>query len=277
MFKWLRKNSNPKEELNSILDGYELPSFSPVVMKVLSLLRDPDTSMTDIAEQLSYDPSLLVSIFKLVNSAAFGLRKQVDNIKQAATLLGRARLESIVLAQAVKESLPVVNEGWFDMHEFWKLSAKRATLARHLAETLHPQNSSQAFVSGMLQDMAIPVLASAKAKSYEKIVKKYAENGTDITELEQESLNFDHQIVGELMAEDWELPDYLKMAISDHHHKEGDLPPAIQLVSILSLERFEDSVETLVSTVVDNYGLAEDRIREIIEVSFTEASSIQLG
>ncbi len=164
------RKKKPKDELSDILNGYELPSFSEVIMRVLALLRDPDSTMPDIAKEINYDPSLVMAIFKMVNSAAFGLSRQVDDIRQAVTLLGRARLESIVLMQAVSTAQPTVSAGWFDVKQFWKTSAKRATLARHLANRLHPATATHAFTAGMLQDMGIPVLVATMNKKYEKVI-----------------------------------------------------------------------------------------------------------
>ncbi len=85
------RKKNPKDELSDILNGYELPSFSEVIMRVLALLRDPESTMPEIGKEINYDPSLVMAVFKMVNSAAFGLSRQVDDIRQAVTLLGRGR------------------------------------------------------------------------------------------------------------------------------------------------------------------------------------------
>ena len=69
---------------------------------MLAMLRDPESSMTDIAEQLQVDPGMHVKVLKTVNAAAFGLITRVTNLQHAAKLLGRSRLEAIILSHAVR-------------------------------------------------------------------------------------------------------------------------------------------------------------------------------
>ena len=115
IFKKQKKSS--ANDLQNILGSYELPSFPATVMNVLTALRDPDFSMTSVAKQLEGDPGLHVKILKTVNSSAFGLSSRVMNLHRAVALLGRSRLETIVLSQAVHSVLPNVNVPYFNMKD----------------------------------------------------------------------------------------------------------------------------------------------------------------
>jgi len=109
---------------------YELPSFSAGAVSTLRRIRE-DAEMKVIAERILADPGLSVRVLRTVNSAAFGLRNEVTDLTQAVTLLGRARVEALVLAAAVGESLPVCDG--IDLAGFWRTSAHRACLARRIA------------------------------------------------------------------------------------------------------------------------------------------------
>ncbi len=270
------RKKNPKDELSNMLNGYEIPSFSKVVMNVLQLLRDPDSSMPAIAKEINYDPALVLSVFQMVNSAAFGLRKRCDDIKQAVTLLGRGRLEAIVLTQAVKTAQPESNVAWFDNKTFWQTSAKRATLARNFASKLHPSTATQAFTAGMLQDMGIPVLVATMNKKYEKVVAASVKDKKTMIEIENDLLTFDHQLVGELMATEWNLPETLIGSIS-HHHDIEVVDPAVGLVSILRDADLDGSTERLMNTSNERFNLDNEEIEQMIATAYDEAASINLG
>lgn len=270
------RKKNPKDTLNDMLDGYELPSFSDVIMRVLALLRDPESSMPDIAKEINYDPALVMAVFRMVNSAAFGLRRRVDDIRQAVTLLGRARLESIVLMQAVREAQPPIDVSWFNTKMFWQTSAKRATLARHLANRLHPATATHAFTAGMLQDMGIPILAATLSKKYSKVTEIISKNETSLIEVEKDLLSFDHQFVGELMAEEWNLPEELTRAISGHHDV-SLVDPAVGLVSLIRTDNIDQSVQQLVSQCSEGYQLQDSEMNTIITTAFDEAATFNLG
>lgn len=271
-----RRKKKKKNELEELLDGYELPTFSSVVLRVLSLLRDRESDMRMVSRELIFDPSLVVSVFKMVNSSAFGLVHKVDDISQAVMLLGRARVESIVLSHAVKKSLPRIKEPWFDMNLFWEMSGQRAALARNFAQVLHPDTAVQSFTAAMLQDIGMPVLVNAKAKDYSNIYDEWTRSNSEIAALEQDAFSFDHQHVGRLMAEEWNFPDYLARAIGEHHI-EDSVDPAINIVAHLEMVYENGGFESLLELCRDNYNLKPEQTQKIIDTALQEASTISLG
>ena len=272
-----RHKKDPKSELRSLIGDYELPSFSGTVMKVLTTLRDPDFSMTEVAEQLQADPGLHVKVLKTVNSAAFGLSTRVSNLHHAATLLGRSRLETIVLSQAVNGVLPTVQVPFFDMKQFWISAARRASLARVLAHHLHPATQVESFTAGLLQDMALPVLITIKPKEYRVIMRRWKiEKGSWLNALEREILGYDHSTIGALMAEEWGLPEYLIIAISGHHDLDGEsqVEPAIKLVSYIRGGDKEDATDIIVNLCIEEFGMEQDTTMEMINKAFEDAKEL---
>ncbi len=275
MFKlFKRKKSDPAEELKDILEGYELPSFPAAVMNVLSMLRDPESSMIAIAEMIKVDPGMNVRVLGTVNSAAFGLASKVSNIQHAVTLLGRSRLEAIILSLAVRDSIPQAKASCFDIGEFWRTSARRASLARLLAHQLHPVTETESFTAGLLQDMGIPVLVDIKKEGYCELLNRYYENrSSNIEELEREAFGFDHQTIGGLMAEKWGLPEYMVNAIGNHHGgaDEGGVDPAIYLVSLLREYDQPEGNEMLFRVAENDFGIRKEEMLDAINSAFQDA------
>ncbi|HID97945.1 MAG TPA: HDOD domain-containing protein [Thermodesulfobacteriaceae bacterium] len=274
---WLKRINNPKKELNRLLKGYELPSFPDAVMKVLALLRNQDSSMQEISKYLQMDPGIHVCILKTVNSAAFGLAARVSNIHHAVTLLGRSRLESLVLAFAVKSVLPSVDIPCLNMRKFWVTAARRATLAGIVARLAHPATQVESFAAGLLQDMAIPVISSLNRNGYCSVIDEWDTDGRvrpDI--LERNIFGYDHQIIGGLMAEQWELPAYLVASISEHHclDRKTQVEPAVKLVSCFRYGNNTDDMGTFMDTCTEELGLDPDMLKELTESAFEEAEGL---
>lgn len=277
MLRFFNKQKDPKSELQKILGNYELPSFSAVVLQVLTSLRNPDFSMTQVTKQLEGDPGLHVKVLKTVNSAAFGLSTRVSNLHHAVALLGRSRLETIVLSQAVNHVLPSVDMSFFDNKQFWFAAARRASLARILASHLHHTTQVESFTAGLLQDMALPVLVSTNPQKYEKILETwYSEQDSDLVKLENDSLGYNHTTVGALMSQKWGFPDYLISAIAGHHNSETQLKvdPAVKLVSFLRGYTNEKTEESFVDTCVDEYGMNRDFVLDMIKNAFEDAKEL---
>ena len=271
-----KRSKDPKAEIKKLIGDFELPPFSDIVMRSLSLLRDPESSLNAIGEVINYDPALVTSIFKMVNSAAFGLVRHVDNISQAVALLGRARLESIVLAHAVKQSLPKVDEPWFSMSSFWDLAVKKATLARHIAQKFHPATSTQSFTAGMLQDVGMVVFASEKKKEYGEVIKMWKTNDNlKLIDIETNTFKFDHQNLGKLMAEDWMLPEHLIGSISGHH--QDGVEPAIKIASYLTDNNLEKSSELVITKIIKEFGISIEEATEILEGALEDAKNVSFA
>ena len=272
-----KKNKDPKSELLRLIGNYELPSFSATIIHVLTSLRDPDFSVSEIAKQLEGDPGLHVKVLKTVNSAAFGLSTRISNLHHAIALLGRSRLETIVLPQAVKNVLPAIELPFFDIGQFWLSAAKRASLGRALAYHLHPNTQVESFTAGLLQDMALPVLITINPQKYNIILERwYNEKEYNLNVLENESFGYNHSMIGALMAEDWGFPEYLITAIAGHHEEDGEkqVDPAVRLVSYIKGNDNDDAIDIIMKICIEKFGMKQDIIFELINLAFEDAKEL---
>ncbi len=274
---WRRKRNDPEKDLQGLLGDYKLHSFPAVTTRVLAMLRDPESSVLEIAEQIQMDPGMHVKILRLVNSVSFGLLKEVSNLDHAVTLLGRARLESMVLSFAVTGSLASSTSFCLATSRFWLVAARRAGLARMLALHLHAATQGECFTAALLQDMAIPVLSTAKKGTYDELFRRWnQEPGLDLAALEREALGYDHARVGALIAEKWGLPDYLVNAINGHHGStdSGRIDPAVRLVAHLRYNDQEDGTRELLRACREEFQMETDLVAGMIDSSFAEAKKI---
>ncbi len=268
MFKFLkRKDTRPGEELRSMLGKVKLPSFNITVMNVLQMLRDPDSSMHDIGNQVQVDPGMNVKVLRTVNSAAYGLASKIGNIHHAVSMLGRSRLESIILSVAVRDTLPDVNSMYINEARFWAVAETRASLARALAGHLHPVTKAEAFTAALLQDMAVPVIISVKKEAYLSVLEKWrVDRESKLHVLEQEAFGYDHALIGGLMAEEWGLPQYLIDALNGHHEESDNskVEPAVRLVSCLRYDS-DEGIDQVKDKCVSEFDMDVQLAEQIIE------------
>ena len=269
-----KRKKNTEQELDEFLEGYELPSFPGIIMEALSLLRDSNISMQKVSDLLNKDPGMHVRVLKTVNSSAYGLSKKISNLHHALNLLGKSRIESILLTHAVKDRLPDIHLKNFNLKQFWFVSSFRASLAKILADKLHPATKNEAFTAGLLQDMAIPVIALIKNKQYDSILEKW-QNNTNfcLVTLEKEVLGYDHQKIGQMMAQSWDFPEYLINAISNHHETNGDVgvDPSVQLVSYLRNGRDTSEFSQLIEKCHESYNLGYEQTESYIKTASEES------
>lgn len=115
MLGWLKRlKQDPKAALKAMLGDFALSTSPRVVMEALQLLRDPNSSLTQIGAKISSDLGTSVKILNIANSASHSLRNTVRSAEHAAFLLGRNELEALLLTTAVGQALPKPKVAGYD-------------------------------------------------------------------------------------------------------------------------------------------------------------------
>ncbi|MDO6747286.1 EAL and HDOD domain-containing protein [Gilvimarinus sp. 1_MG-2023] len=75
-------------ERPSIIKGRRLSESKQAVLQLLAKLNEPNVAFEDVEKIIERDPVLSYKLLRLVNSAAFGLPRTIESLRQALTLLG---------------------------------------------------------------------------------------------------------------------------------------------------------------------------------------------
>ncbi len=79
-----------------IIVGRKMPDNKQSVLQLLAALQNPEIPVDVIEKMLARDTVLSFKLLRLVNSAAFGLVRKVDSLKQAILLLGLNKIKNWV-------------------------------------------------------------------------------------------------------------------------------------------------------------------------------------
>ena len=274
MLGFLRhKGTDPKVQLRKVLGEFELPAFPAIAQEVLAVMREDDVPGAMIAECLGRDPGLSVSVLRTVNSAAFACHRRVDNLTQAVAMIGMSALESLVLSAAVSRTVPKPS-ATFDANRFWHACARRAVTARAIGRELHPATAAQSYTAALLQDMALPFLATQRADTYGPLLEHWRNSGGDLSTLERQLLDWDHAEVASWICDAWEFPETLAVAIAGHHGADiadAVVPDAVRLVSLIG--EGDTSLDPLVAAG-EQRGIAADVMQRIVKESFEAADEL---
>lgn len=89
----------------------------------------------------------------------------------------------------------------FDSERFWKTAARRASVARAVADHMDPSRRSESFTAALLQDMAIPVLIQARGQEYLSLLQGWYAGDGDVASMEREAFDWDRGQVAKRMCE----------------------------------------------------------------------------
>lgn len=223
-----KRERSPGDSIADALEEFELPTFPQFASEALQQLSDPGVDMRIVAATLQRDPGLSVHFLRLANSASLGLRSSVDSLDRAMVMLGRNQVESMLISQAVVGSLSSSSKV-IDPQRFWATAAMRAALAARVASVMDPPRKSEHFTAGLLQDMALLVMAD-HIDGYEDLLADWYEGRVvDLMEAETDRFGVDHAEIGATMCRSWNFPENLTAAVASHHAVDEPQTPA-QLV-----------------------------------------------
>jgi len=125
-----------------IVKGKRAPANQQAVMHLLSRVNDPECTRDELARLISDEVSLSFRLLKTLNSAAFGLAREVQTIEHALLLLGEARLRQWV-------SMLVVSRVPKKPAELSRLALVRAHMCEQLAKETSVGDPKAAFTIGL--------------------------------------------------------------------------------------------------------------------------------
>jgi putative nucleotidyltransferase with HDIG domain len=191
----------------------ELPQFPDNIVYLQKLIQDPESQITDIARQISMDPSLTADLLKLVNSAQFMLPKRVDNIVEAVKVVGLRTLKNLLYSYGTQMLL---DKG---QRYLWDHSYKAAYYAYTLARTVRKTKDilDDVYVGGVLHDMGKIIFSSVHPELLDKIMRFCSNRDIQRDLIEDLSAGLNHAEIGALIAEKWNFPEVLIAAIRYHH------------------------------------------------------------
>lgn len=131
-----------------LVKGRVLSSDQRTVLQLLSALRNPEAEFSDISQIIQTDSVLALKILRLVNSALFGLRREITSVRQAVTMLGMGKVRS----WAHLLSLTKLDNQPEDLFTTTMVRARFGQLLAERARSIGVQGESQ-FTIGLLSTL----------------------------------------------------------------------------------------------------------------------------
>ncbi|VAW92252.1 hypothetical protein MNBD_GAMMA22-297 [hydrothermal vent metagenome] len=205
-----------------ISENLTLLSMPEIVVKLNSMLDDPDCSANDIGKEISLDPALTIRVLKIVNSALFNLPKQVKNIPMAITILGMKQLRDVVMTTAVIKKFQSIPADLVNMNSFWHHSIACAIASRKLAEHCKIKDTDDFFVMGLLHDigkLVMYLVLPDQSREVLREIKTTLEHSpnADVSTIEKKQFGFSHATLGRVLTQQWNMSESLTTPIAEHH------------------------------------------------------------
>jgi HD-like signal output (HDOD) protein/CheY-like chemotaxis protein len=219
----------------------ELPSLSSTYTSLTRAVKDPSTSVSQVADIIGQDVAMSAKVLQLVNSAFFGLAQKVNNVQNAAGYLGMETIKNLALAS---EAFRVFVPDSRVPQAIYESMQRHAHRAAAIAATLpvDPKTRDVTVVAALLHDIGSLILASKMPDEFcyaRAIAKKRA---CTLCEAEVELLGTSHAEIGAYLLGLWGIPNLAVEAVAHHHHpiriphSDFDITVAVYVADLLAHE-----------------------------------------
>jgi putative nucleotidyltransferase with HDIG domain len=220
----------------------DLPSLPRVFTELRTALLNPKVSIEQIARIVEKDVAVCAKLLQLVNSAFFGLARDVTDVKTAVSCLGLTVLYDLVITVEVFRSFKAnefISDKFIDdFHAHSQLSAR---IAAGISNTT--KVNSAVVLAALLHDIGKLVIAERTPAHFARVLAQSENEGRPFHEVEEQLTHISHAEVGAYLLSLWGLPYSVVEAVAHHHHPRRvpqvgiDMILVVYVSNILAQER----------------------------------------
>lgn len=197
----------------------KLPAQPKLHTDVTNELKSENGSMDVVGKLIAQEPVMSAKILQVVNSAFFGLTRELSDPTECVMVLGAERIKALILLAGVFSQYAAAKCPGFAPEPVWGHSIQVGAFARAiaLAETKNARTAEAAFTAGLLHDIGKLVLAGNLPEMYDTVQKLKVSKQITSREAELEILGTSHAELGACLLATWGLPLPILEAIAWHH------------------------------------------------------------
>jgi HD-like signal output (HDOD) protein len=208
-----------------------LPVAPDVPARIFTLCKRPDASRTILLQLIAEEPVLAARLISRLTLRCGELRRSDMTLDRLVEQLGDFELRNLLFTEAVRGLyFPAGSAYW---KEFWEETCLSALFCRELALWIGYPFPAEAYLAGLLHNLGAFVLLGRDPEAYRKLVVHSVEERQDLEALEEDSFGITHTAAGSRLAERWQFPRMLLLAIKEHH--KADKLVSNPLLHILSV------------------------------------------
>jgi HD-like signal output (HDOD) protein/CheY-like chemotaxis protein len=196
-----------------------LPSMPASCVAIMEELQSADASIRTVAGLIASDLGMTAKMLQMVNSAFFGLYRQVTDAQDAVMLLGLDAIKALVLSVNVFSAFNTRRIPFFDLDGLWQHSLAVGGYAKKImtAAKRDREQAAAAFLAGMLHDIGKLILAVNFSDAYRALLQVVPESPGERLAREREMIGTTHAEIGAYLMGLWGVEPSILMAIAFHH------------------------------------------------------------
>ena len=225
--------------IQTIIDQVdEFPTLPTIYSTLIDIMSNPRSSVNDVASVIEKDQASAVKVLKAVNSSIYGLQVRVSSISQAIFHIGFNEVKNLLITLAlIKMFEKTKSNNSFNVVDFWKHSIAVGVISRILGQVIGVKKLEDFFISGIVHDIGKLFFLNFFNEAYTNTIDIVFEQNLSLRQSELKLHGVSHNIVGELLAAKWKLPDPIRNAIKFHNSGavNGKYDPLVACVHVADI------------------------------------------
>lgn len=196
-----------------------MPYLSTSVMEFQSLLENRDISPAEFAGAIKKDPVLAAELLAVANNLKTPTGEKIQSIEHAVVYIGRKMVSDLITAAGARAFQ--YRTKTFDPKKFWHESLVMGGIAELIAINFCPSaNVDETYLAASLANVGKVVAAIVLPEQTDQIMAMIGSSTAPLSwaRAEKKLKGVDHLLLGEIASVLWGLPEYVRIAATDHHN-----------------------------------------------------------
>ena len=248
-------------------------------VRLRQLLDDPRSGAREMAQVMSFDPSLSAKVLRLANSALFRFPSQITSVPKALSIIGGEAAYNISMAETANLAFKSFSSSLLDFDKFWEKSVLTGIIARSIAQQIQERGSERYFVMGILIHLSELVCATKLDEKYEQYLAKDSESLP--LETQKKIFGFTFSECSGLILEGWKLPENLyagiqKLSLYEKQQLSKDESILYMATTMADMQQGQELLQhpEINLQAIESIGLNDYEYDIIYEFALSESSKI---
>jgi len=217
------------------IDSGRVPSPPQLLLRLLQMVDDDQTTMGDLAALVKQDPGLCTRVLSIANSPALRRGAELRSLENCLVALGTRLVRSIATCLSIQNLFDKrAGMAATDLTGFWAHSLMVAELSRSLAVTAGQPHPDEAYLAGLLHDIGELILLSALGEPYAQLLAGSPDEDA-LQALETARFGVHHGEIGTWLTDKWQLDSSFADGILFHHARPEEIVTAAPLPQLVWL------------------------------------------
>jgi len=250
------------------------------VTRLKACMDDGASNIDDIADIISFDPSLATQLLRVANSALYRFPNKIDTITKALQVVGTRSTYDLALAFGVSQAFKEVDGQVIDLDKFWEQSVSCGLLAKYFAEMRNIREPERLFVAGLLHNIGELIVVATLPDSAKRCQAFNAR--VSPAELQAGVLGYTFTNVSAGIIKEWGIPETIYKPIAKIHSDSSNTSEyeeqILQLSYVLALDNVNSEIypsyNNLKPELHESLSLNRDDLEDALDITNLQCISV---